>query len=66
MGNLHGWLTHFSAQSGKPNIMILVSSGIFLEEFRYQPPCEWTKHTLNTLVDGTEMYMVQVIAESHM
>jgi hypothetical protein len=43
----------------------VVSSGIFADEFPDKHPREWTKQALITLEEGTEAYMVVVIAVSH-
>jgi hypothetical protein len=42
----------------------VVSSGIFVDDFRDKGPREWTKQALKTLEEATELYMVEVIAES--
>jgi len=65
MANLHGLPRHLSAQSGKLNITMIVSSGIFADEFRDKRPREWTKQALKTLEEATELYMVEVIPGSH-
>jgi len=38
---------------------------IFAEEFGGKRPWEWTKPALKILGKATELYMVQIIAESH-
>jgi len=43
----------------------VVSSGIVADEFRDNHPCEWTKQALISLEEATEVYMVEVFAESH-
>jgi len=40
-------------------------SGIFADGFCDKHPREWTKHALITLDEATEVYMVEVIAQSH-
>jgi hypothetical protein len=40
----------------------VVSSGIFVDDFRDKRPREWTKQALKTLEEATESYMVEVIA----
>jgi hypothetical protein len=42
----------------------VVSSGMFMDEFRDKSHREWAKQTLKTLDEDTESYMVEVIAES--
>jgi Zn-finger protein len=42
----------------------VVSLGILVDEFRDKGPREWTKQALKTLEEATELYMVEVIAES--
>jgi len=42
-----------------------VSSGIFAYEFHPNPSWEWMKQAFITLMEATETYMVEVIAESH-
>jgi hypothetical protein len=42
----------------------VVSSGILPDAFREKGPQEWTKQALKTLVEATELYMVEVIAEA--
>jgi len=43
----------------------VVSSGILAHDFPDKHPCKWTGQALITLEEATEVYMVQVIAESH-
>jgi len=43
----------------------VVSSGLLAEEFGNKHPRQWTKHALITLEEGTEAYMVEIIAASH-
>jgi len=43
----------------------VVTSGIFVDEFRDKRPREWTKQTLKTLEQPTELYIVEVIPGSH-
>ena len=43
----------------------VVSSGIFTDEFPDKRPHEWMKHTLITLEEATEAYMVEVTAAFH-
>jgi hypothetical protein len=40
----------------------VVSSGTFADEFRNYGPQWWTKQALPTLQDGTEVYIVDIIA----
>jgi hypothetical protein len=42
----------------------VVSSGIFVDEYRDKGPREWTKRALKTVEQATESYMVDVIAEA--
>jgi lipoate synthase len=42
----------------------VVTSGIVVDDFRDKGPREWTKQALKTLEEATELYMVEVIAES--
>jgi len=44
----------------------VVSYRILVHKFSDQRPREWTQQAITTLVDATEAYMVDVIAESHM
>jgi len=44
----------------------VVSSGIFADEFGDQCPRKWTKQALKILEEAMELYMVEVIAESHL
>jgi len=44
----------------------VVRSGIFADEFSDKNLREWTNQALSTLQDATEMYMVEVIAESNL
>jgi hypothetical protein len=43
----------------------VVCARIFKNDFRDQHPQEWTKQDLITLMEATEVYMVEVIAASH-
>ena len=43
----------------------VVSSGIFSEKDGDKCLREWTEHAIKTLEEGTELYMVEVTAESH-
>jgi len=45
--------------------LVVVSSGIFADEFPDKSPSEWTKQALITLEEATEAYMVEVTAEFH-
>jgi len=42
----------------------LISSGIFSENFRDKGSREWTEEAWKTLEEATELYMVEVIADS--
>jgi hypothetical protein len=41
-----------------------VSCGMFIHRFCDNHPQEWTKQTFNTIKKTTEVYMLEVIAES--
>jgi len=43
-----------------------VSSGIFADKFRDKRPQEWTQQALQTLEEATGLYLVDVIAKSHL
>jgi len=43
----------------------IVSPGLFEHEFPDNNAREWTKHASITLEEGTEAFMVEVIAKSH-
>jgi hypothetical protein len=43
----------------------IVSSGMFVDEFREKCPQEWTIQAVIFLKAATEAYIVEVIAESH-
>ena len=42
-----------------------ISSEIFADRFPHKHLHEWMKHALITSEEATEVYMVEVIAESH-
>jgi len=44
----------------------VVSSEIIADQFGDNNPRQWTKQALTTSQDGAQLYMVEVIAESHM
>jgi len=59
------WSTKAFARTGRDiEQHDVVSSRISVDEFRDKGPQEWTNQALNTLEKATELYMVEVIAES--
>lgn len=42
-----------------------IRSGISADEFCHKGPLEWSKEVLNTIEDARDMYIIEVIAESH-
>jgi len=43
----------------------VVSSGTFADGLPDNNPCEWPKQALITSEEATDVYMVDVVAESH-
>ena len=62
---LHGRPRHLSAQSAKSDILMLSAVGFLRTNFGDKHPQQLTKQASITLEKATEVYMVEVIAESH-
>ena len=61
------WLTKgFASTVHKIEHLDVVSSGLFADIVNDQHPREWREEALTTLEEATQIYMVEVIAKSHL
>jgi len=62
---LHGRQRYLSTQSAKSKHHDAVGLGILADEFHDKHPRKWMNQDLITSEEAKEVYMVEVIAQSH-